>query len=51
MENGLLEDIGVVGISVRRDLGNCVLRVESVWNWLIVMVGSGVRASDLLPWS
>jgi len=23
----------------------------NVWNWLIVMVSSGVRASDLLPWS
>jgi hypothetical protein len=22
-----------------------------VWNWLIVMVSSGVRASYLLPWS
>jgi hypothetical protein len=25
--------------------------VESVWNWLIINVSSGVRASDLLPWS
>jgi hypothetical protein len=46
-----LEDKGEGRITVRRDLGKCVLREESVWNWLIVMVSSGVRASDLLPWN
>jgi len=46
-----LEDIGDERITVRRGLRKCVLRVESVWNRLIVMVSSGLRASDLLPWS
>jgi len=39
-----LEKTGDGRITVRRDLGKCVLRVEGVWNWLIVMVSSGVRA-------
>ena len=46
-----MEDKGDGSITVRRDLRKCVLRVESVWNRLIVMVSSGVRTSDLLPWS
>jgi hypothetical protein len=51
LENDQLEDRGVRRIIVRRILRKCVWRVESVLKWLIINISSGVRASDLLPWS
>ena len=35
----------------KEGLREMCLRVESVWNWLIVVVSSGARASDFLSWS